>query len=459
MYSVLAIVTIFFIATLPVGTSGVVRQGVEWEITGPFLGEPTVAGDGTLRIIVNNPGDLVGRSPSELRCYQPNGHIQWEHQLNETCSGFPVGEDGTTYFSTFNSTNGPSLSALDGTGSVKWTFTTPNFIGGSSIQGVSSPTVTEGGMIVFTVQIGEWPNQSATQDLGLVFVISADGTLLWKASFNEWHVRFFGTLDNPGLFLIATNQNGITALDSHGATRWAVDMNELGSRIIFGPVVRNGTIFVGMKNMTRNVPDEVWALNSGGDVLWRCQMPLGAAYLQGGELTSIASDRYGTVYAITQPGQEVSAEFQEQIGANMTYGKNIPAKFVSLTPNGTLRWSKDVDEIRSEIITDPEGAIYLNTGNDVLALNSDGNIFDRYGAAPGVLFLSLTRSADGGLVLTKMLPNGHRTISISSGMPQESVTESYQKNMILTGALLSLVAIIAYLTYVKKSKGRKKSKP
>lgn len=456
--AVLAFVVFALVASPFIATAEADQQRVEWEMTGLFSGNVIIARDGSLRVVEYNSGDPVSMLNPELRCFDTFGHALWTYRITGHCMGGVVGVDGTTYLSTSNSPSGPSVLALDNNGTVKWIFNAQNLTGGTP-SGVSTPMIAKDGTVLFMVHGSAWPLQDEPEENSWLFDLDADGSLTWMTEFNDSHVRAFGILESSGAILVAPNQYGITALGSNGTAKWELDLNITGYKIAFGPVVQNDIIFMGVRNISRNVPCELWSFNENGSFLWRYAFNGEVPFMQGGDISSVVADTNGTVYAVTQPGQEVSSALWEDLGANTTYGRMVPGKLISLTPEGDLRWSKDVDSASSEIILDSNGLIYLNTGSEILAFENDGSITERYRAAQGTMLRSLALSNGGIFVLSKIGTSGYTTISVSSGMPHDNIPDFLQKNTILIVTMLILISIFVFLTYVRLSTGKRKQGP
>jgi hypothetical protein len=451
MLAVIGLVVIAFVTAPCVGSSQAVRQGTEWSMTGLYSGNVGTAADGSLRLLEYTPGDPVRISDALVQCVDPNGHVAWSHRLSGECLGAVVGSEGTTFVSTSYSTDGPAVIALDGNGTTKWTFKTQDLSNGTLDGYVSMPIVVQDGSALFVMQSG----LTSYQNVAWLFALDEAGHLKWKMMFHDRYAQLIGILEDSGTVLVATNQSNITAFDNTGSVLWKHDFGKDGYRFEYSPMIQQGSVFVSVRNISRNVPGELWALDGDGDVLWRYELRYDATYMTGGDVASVALGPNRTVYAVTLTGQEVSSELRSALGPDTTYGRTVPGKLIALTSNGTLVWSKEVNGAMSDIFLDGNRRIYLNTGKEIQTFDGQGDIVNRYQAAPGAVLTGLKLSASGMYLLTQTESSGYTKISVSSEAPRDGTSDFIQNNAIpISLTILAAVLVFAVYGYSRKQRGK-----
>jgi len=297
-------------------------------------------------------------APSLLRA-QTDGAPRWPTPFSALSSSTQgkilsspaVGADGTIYIGVevgLSTSTNPSgrLLAINQDGSLKWSFTTPDWVD-------SAPAIGTDGTIYF----GCW-------DGGIYALNPVDGSQKWK--YQAGFIIASAAIGGDGTIYIGSGEGNLYALTPGGSLKWSFPTADW---IESSPAVApDGTIYVG------SLDGNLYAVNPNGTEKWHFTTGLGVS-----SSPAIAAD--GTIY----------------------FGSR-DLNFYALKPDGTLKWTFSTsDTIDASPALADDGTIYFSsTAGRVFALNRDGTEKWRYPAASQAALLPLYSSpavrADGTIV-------------------------------------------------------------
>ena len=192
--------------------------------------------------------------------------LEWKSITNGVIFSSPViDESGVVYVGS----NDNNLTAFNSDGSIKWTFTTGNWVD-------SSPALSKDEN---TVYVGSWDNY-------LYAVNSMDGSLAWSFETSSY-VTSSPAVDLNGRVYFGSMDSIFYALESNGSVAWEYFV---GQPVFSSPAIgENGTLYFGDENGTLH------ALNSDGTVKWTYEVE-DVADTNKSILSSPALDTLGNIY-------------------------------------------------------------------------------------------------------------------------------------------------------------------
>ncbi len=336
-----------FVSTGQSNYTGPQTNTKEWtyNIGTSSLGElsfPVVGNDGTVYV----GGDLG--NDYYIAALTSNKTLKWKYHTTSSVSGTTTGSDGTIYVTT----DAGNLYALNSNGTVKWNDTIGS---GGSEQNIilySAPVLANNGTLYFstyntcnlyavnssdgTVEWAYYTSNSATSPVigpdgtiyvtnifGDLYAVNPDGTSKWSYNAGTY-TRFANPSVGPDGTIYVGNTNGnLYALNPDGTLKWAYSSN--GS--IWGDVSissTDGTIYFGTDN-----GGTLFALNPNGTIKWEY-------YTGNDRVCTIASD--GIIYTVTHDNSNDSIYAVNSNGTLLwTYvlGQYVNGNFITLG-NDTL---------------------------------------------------------------------------------------------------------------------------
>lgn len=259
-----------------------------------------------------------------LHSIAEDGSINWKYQFDQPGA---ISADGILY-----TNGGGTLAARDFNGNLKWTYKVPYTI--------KPPTIGLDGTIYFL----NGYNLVTPHDYEL-FALNPDGTLKFRYMINEFFREYEKSLavDTDGTVYIVTFLGNLFAIKD-GTLLWKIqrwEWNPFG----YSPAIgTDGTIYVSLKG-------GIAAINKDGTIKWEkysCQSGCQFA------TPKIGTD--GTIYANIQGGMTVA-----------------------FSPNGTVKWTKDID-IHS---IGSNGIMYGYKGSNIAVFDKDGNVLSLGPEKPG----------------------------------------------------------------------------
>ena len=192
--------------------------------------------------------------------------LEWKSITNGVIFSSPViDESGVVYVGS----NDNNLTAFNSDGSIKWTFTTGNWVD-------SSPALSKDEN---TVYVGSWDNY-------LYAVNSMDGSLAWSFETNSY-ITSSPAVDLDGRIYFGSMDSLFYAVESNGSLAWEYFV---GQPVFSSPAIGgDGTLYFGDENGTLH------ALNSDGTVKWTYEVEE-VADTNRSILSSPALDNSGNIY-------------------------------------------------------------------------------------------------------------------------------------------------------------------
>ena len=314
-----------------------------------------------------------------------------------------IDENGIVYVGS----NDNNLTAFNTDGSIKWTFTTSNWVD-------SSPALSKDGS---TVYAGSWDNH-------LYAVNSDNGSINWSFETNSY-ITSSPAVDLNGRIYFGSMDSIFYALESNGSLVWEYFV---GQPIFSSPAIgENGTLYFGDENGTLH------ALNPDGTVKWTYEVD-DVEDTNKSILSSPAVDTSGNIYfgsgngfcySLSDNEDNASLNWKYETGdrvdSSPVIGINEEVFFVSrdgymrslpifsATDDNLPNWEVFVGDVfYSTPVVDENGRVYVigYTGggeNHLFAYDANGskawdsNVSSPPFEIPSVVDSSLLLSDDGNL--------------------------------------------------------------
>ncbi len=218
--------------TIYVGTSDGALQAVssegslQWSFSTEEQGSysPSVGSDGTIYI-----GSYTGGH--NLYAVNPDGTEKWSYDSGEAIeTPLAINGDGTIYFGT--SPRGGKFYAINSDGTLKWLYELPSDAYYNSI--LSGAAIAEDGTIYFS----SWDSND-----GYLYALNSDGTLKWEYLL-DWHTYSSPAIGDDGVIYIGTSVKGsMYAVNPDGTTNFVI---AIGDNIMSSPAIGDdGTVYFG----------------------------------------------------------------------------------------------------------------------------------------------------------------------------------------------------------------------
>jgi len=314
--------------------------GTAWTFTPQGqAGDPAIGSDGTIYL----PAGMLNRDETGvLHAINPDGSLKWTADLigppSTTAPG--IGPDGTIYVNA-NGREGNiaainGITAIDPSGTKKWTFEFNDGAGSFTSDRPSSPTVASDGTI--------WVGSSDT----FLYALNPDGTIKCDVSPTVSSIDESPAIGTDGTVYIIDVTNTLFAVSPSCDILWdfALADHTAGSRgsPSVGP---DGTIYAGTN-------DEVlYGINPDGTM--RCSFDVGSTIR-----STPAIDADGTVY----------------VGAGGLY---------ALTPGCTQKWKRYDNTLFSSAspVIGGDGTVYWRESFLIHAVSPDGTELFQMSVQPG----------------------------------------------------------------------------
>jgi outer membrane protein assembly factor BamB len=330
--------------------------------------------------------------------------LSWTGETRGIIFSSPVIDDNGIVYVGSNDNN---LTAFNTDGSIKWTFTTGNWVD-------SSPALSKDGSIVYA---GSWDNH-------LYAVNSDDGSLNWSFETNSY-ITSSPAVDLNGRVYFGSMDSIFYALESNGSLAWEYFV---GQPVFSSPAIgENGTLYFGDENGTLH------AVNPDGTVKWTYDID-DVVDTNKSILSSPAVDTSGNIYfgsgngfcySLSDDGDSVSLNWKYETGdrvdSSPVLGINDEVFFVSrdgymrslpifsATNENLPNWEVFVGDVfYSTPVIDENGRVYVigYTGdgeNHLFAYDASGtkawdsDVSPPPFEIPSVVDSSLLLSDDGNL--------------------------------------------------------------
>lgn len=285
-------------------------------------------------------GDLLGN----LYSLTPAGNLAWMITLPNGIAATPnaVGSDGTIYV--LAPTQNGELYAVSPSGNLNWTFSPP---GGPS----------RADLAVYTNCTAAAGCQSAIyvgNQCGVLYALNSDGSVRWTFGTFQRDCSLYTPTTSPAIAADGTIYAGIVdnindgtgvlfALNSGGTLLWSTTAYGAGTPAVDG---NSGNIYVRSFDL-----QHLYAFNSAGALQWKVDAPYQVDF----SLPAIAAD--GTVYIGTtgqglwafnsngtikwqaSPGGQSYVETPTIGGDGTIYASTILGSLLAINPDSTLKWS------------------------------------------------------------------------------------------------------------------------
>ena len=313
-------------------------------------------------VSVGADGTIYAPGVSGVRAISPGGTTLWVHNTGLGSYTTPaVGRDGTIYYSAYTSSS--MLYAINPNGTQKWSYALP----GSSRD--SRTTIdAQGNLYIISLNTPNTPNQ-------YVYSFNAStGALNWQKPIGTGSVS--PAVDGLGRILIAGDRY-VWAFNTAGAITWYGWAGTFASSTVaVGP---DNTFYLGT-DTPGSYNNYLLAYNPDGSLKWyNNSIPTG---INGAP--AVAPD--GSVYAISEDGYlrgfsptgvqrwayrsstypNVQWDASPIIdGAGTIYysgeaASGGAAALIAMNPNGTLKWTADLQGDASPLAIGAQGQIYAN---------------------------------------------------------------------------------------------------
>jgi large repetitive protein len=298
-----------------------------------MYGSPVIGADGTV---------YVGSYDSKLYALNPDGSMKWNYTTGNYIYGSPaVGADGTIYVGSYDK----KLYALNPDGSMKWNYTTGNYIYGSPAVGADG-----------TIYIGSYDNK--------LYALDPNGTMKWNYTTGN-HI-YYGcpAIGSDETIYIGSYDKNLYALNPDGSMKW----NFTTGNYIYGSasIGADGTVYVG------SYDKKLYALDPNGTMKWNFTT---GNYIYYGSCPAISAD--GTIYIGSYDG-----------------------KLYALNPDGSMKWNFTTgNRIYGSAAIGADGTIYIGSyDKNLYALNTDGTL-KWYYTTGNYIFGSPAIGSDGTLYI------------------------------------------------------------
>ena len=330
--------------------------------------------------------------------------LSWTSETQGIIFSSPViDENGIVYVGS----NDNNLSAFNTDGSIKWTFTTGNWVD-------SSPALSKDGS---TVYVGSWDNY-------LYAVNTDEGTLNWSFETNSY-ITSSPAVDLNGRVYFGSMDSIFYALESNGSLAWEYFV---GQPVFSSPAIgENGTLYFGDENGTLH------AINLDGTVKWTYEVEdvvdTNKSILSSPSLDTSGNIYFGSgngfCYSLSDDGDSAYLNWKYETGdrvdSSPVLGINDEVFFVSrdgymrslptfsATTENLPNWEVFVGDVfYSTPVVDENGRVYVigYTGggeNHLFAYDANGakawdsNVSSPPFEIPSVVDSSLLLSDDGNL--------------------------------------------------------------
>jgi len=330
--------------------------------------------------------------------------LSWTGETQGIIFSSPVIDDNGIVYVGSNDNN---LTAFNTNGSIKWTFTTGNWVD-------SSPALSKDGS---TVYAGSWDNH-------LYAVNTDDGSLNWSFESNSY-ITSSPAVDLNGRVYFGSMDSIFYALESNGSLAWEYFV---GQPVFSSPAIgEHGTLYFGDENGTLH------AVNPDGTVKWTYEVE-DVVDTNKSILSSPAVDTSGNIYfgsgngfcySLSDDGDSASLNWKYETGdrvdSSPVLGNNEEVFFVSrdgymrslptfsATSENLPNWEVFVGDVfYSTPVVDENGRVYVigYTGggeNHLFAYDASGtkawdsNVSSPPFEIPSVVDSSLLLSDDGNL--------------------------------------------------------------
>lgn len=306
---------------------------------------------------------MFGREPTHHFLSPVNGPqdhgLKWVFSTGSTvvyCSP-SLAADGTVYIGTADGSS-DYLYAINGDGTQKWRFASPNIIEGA-------PAVAKSGVVYF-----------GTSDA--LYALNPDGTQAWTYPLGGY--GFASPAIAPdGTIYAAGTDSLLYAINPTGSLKWGRPTSDI---IYSSPAIAdNGTIYVG------NESGDFYAINPAGDIDWTftADDAVESSPAIGSDGVIYFGSMAGTFYALNPSGKERwtypagGAVFSSPAIADdgTLYFGTQAGDLLALTPSGALQW-RFVTGASGWVTASPtlgaDGVIYFGTGDSkYYAVNADGS--------------------------------------------------------------------------------------
>jgi len=325
--------------------------------------------------------------------------LRWNFPTGQRITSSPViGEDGTIYFGSYDST----LYALNPDGSLKCSFRAGEMID-------STPAIAPDGTIYF----GSWDKK--------LYKIDPNCNRIWSAETNG-RISSSPTIGPDGTIYFGSDDNFLRAMKPDGTLLWSF---MTGDRIFSTPAIApDGTVYVG------SFDNNTYAITPDGTEKWRFKtfsFVFSSPSVSADETVYFGSYD-GGLYAVNPDGTQKWRLFtgdivqtSPSIAADGTiYAGSFNGNLYAINPDGTEKWRfKTGDLVVSSPVIDSDGTIYFGSvDKNLYAINPDGT--EKWRFETNARIFSSPAIAPDGTVYVGSVDNNLYAIGeqqISSTMP------------------------------------------
>ena len=267
--------------------------------------------------------------------------LRWNFPTGQRITSSPViGEDGTIYFGSYDST----LYALNPDGSLKCSFRAGEMID-------STPAIAPDGTIYF----GSWDKK--------LYKIDPNCNRIWSAETNG-RISSSPTIGPDGTIYFGSDDNFLRAMKPDGTLLWSF---MTGDRIFSTPAIApDGTVYVG------SFDNNTYAITPDGTEKWRFKtfsFVFSSPSVSADETVYFGSYD-GGLYAVNPDGTQKWRLFtgdivqtSPSIAADGTiYAGSFNGNLYAINPDGTEKWRFETNaRIFSSPAIAPDGTVYVGS--------------------------------------------------------------------------------------------------
>jgi len=327
-----------------------------------YYSSPAVGDDGTIYF---GSGMYLGPPysqwrPGTLYALNPDGTLQWSHDIGNAVYSPVIGNDGTIFVQDHQN----YVYAFDPGGGLKWTYSDCSRF--HRDMGMSTPAIGPDG----TVYIGAD---------GIHAVDPQTGQRLWHFTHNKPACECIASpvIGPDGTIYATICEDSLFAVNPDGTRRWAFGFTRDYEMTFDSPAIdEQGVLYVGVEGGWdgSTLQSNVYAINPNGTLRWKYPVD-GGRFVRASPVIGPT----GTIYVATKAG-----------------GAELDARLIALSPTGIRLWYYSLERVGADIYCTPsigaDGLIYFGAESTLLyALNPDGTLnwkFQTYGnnwSSPAIL--------------------------------------------------------------------------
>ena len=348
---------------LPVASAS--GSGIQWKASDIFYGNPAVAADGTVYVLMSKVYDDGTKSSTGLRAYDANGNRVWEVPVGGACTDLVVDSNNTVYFVQYSRTTYDSdLVAVSRDGNVLWTINSTAFFG-NWYTSFGIPVVSADGTLLVT----SYNRFDVVNAEGRLLSFSPDGVLRWSIGTTNGLTTVYAGR-NPSSLLYVASYSEVLGVQPDGTITWALDLSDRDVAINRESAVvgRDGGLVMSLSyidNRTESVntsmPRLIAAVGTYGELSW-CSYVFDMYSIDYGCETMISGMTADDKIIVTRLEGTGTWWNYTSSGPELVEG-SLPAAVSVLDPLGQVAWTTVLPEGHSlqYPVISTDSAVYVFT--------------------------------------------------------------------------------------------------